>query len=97
MSARRARVVVHGIVQGVGFRWCAQAEARRLGVGGSIRNRFDGAVEAEVEGDPDAVGSMLDWLARGPASATVERTEVTELEPRGDAGPHGDRELRITG
>jgi len=42
-------VVVHGGVQGVGFRWFAREEAARLGITGWIRNRDDGTVEA-VEG-----------------------------------------------
>ncbi|MET4099575.1 acylphosphatase [Agrococcus sp. UYP10] len=77
---------MHGSVQGVGFRWAANAEAERLGVAGSARNRFDGTVEAEVEGAPDAVAAMADWLGHGPSSARVDRVDVDELEPRGDTG-----------
>ena len=75
---------MHGSVQGVGFRWAANAEAERLGVAGSARNRFDGTVEAEVEGAPDAVAAMAEWLSHGPSSARVDRVDVDELEPRGD-------------
>ena len=82
----RRRFVVHGSVQGVGFRWAAIAEAERLGVAGSVRNRFDGTVEAEVEGEPDAVAAMAEWLSHGPSSARVDRVDVDELEPRGDTG-----------
>ena len=77
---------MHGSVQGVGFRWAANAEAERLGVAGSARNRFDGTVEAEVEGEPDAVAAMAEWLSHGPSSARVDRVDVDELEPRGDTG-----------
>ncbi|WP_448808591.1 acylphosphatase [Agromyces bauzanensis] len=80
----RRRVIVHGVVQGVGFRYSARHEAARLGVAGWVRNRFDGTVEAEVEGDEAAVASMLDWLAEGPPEAIVHSTEVSEAEPRGD-------------
>lgn len=77
---------MHGSVQGVGFRWAASAEAERLGVAGSVRNRFDGTVEAEVEGTADAVAAMGKWLARGPSSARVDRVDADELEARGDSG-----------
>lgn len=87
----RRRVIVHGSVQGVGFRYTARLEAARLGVAGWIRNRADGTVEAEIEGDEASVTAMLDWLAVGPRGAIVARTEVSELEPTGEG------EFRVTG
>ena len=82
----RRRVIVHGYVQGVGFRYTARAQASRLGVGGWIRNRADGAVEAEIEGDEASVAALLEWFEHGPTGAIVERTDVSELEPTGDVG-----------
>lgn len=82
----RRRVVVHGFVQGVGFRYTARHEAARVGVAGWVRNRADGAVEAEIEGDEASVTAMLDWFAAGPRGAIVERTEVSELELVGEHG-----------
>lgn len=76
MTSRR--VVVHGLVQGVGFRYSARAEAERLGISGWVRNRADGAVEAEIRGDADQLQLMLDWLARGPRGAAVASVEVSE-------------------
>jgi acylphosphatase len=77
---------VHGTVQGVGFRVAARREAEHLGLTGSVRNRFDGAVEAEAEGAADAVAAFGAWLAHGPATARVERVDSDATEPRGDAG-----------
>ncbi|MEV1132078.1 acylphosphatase [Agromyces sp. NPDC049794] len=87
----RRRVIVHGEVQGVGFRYTARLEAGRIGVAGWVRNRRDGAVEAEIEGDEASVGQMIEWLAQGPPGAVVRRTDVTELEPIGES------EFRVTG
>lgn len=44
------RVVAVGHVQGVGFRAFVQASCRSHGVTGWVRNREDGAVEAELQG-----------------------------------------------
>ena len=85
----RRRVIVHGYVQGVGYRYTARAQASRLGVGGWIRNRADGTVEAEVEGDEASVAAMLEYLAAGPRDAMVERTDVSELQPTGDDDTFG--------
>ena len=53
-TVSRKRVIVNGMVQGVGFRYYTEAQAGALGLGGYVRNRSDGAVEAEIEGDDDA-------------------------------------------
>jgi len=82
----RRRAVVRGRVQGVGFRWAAAAEAERLGIAGWVRNRFDGAVEAELEGEAAVTDLMLDWLRHGPPTAAVDGVEVVELEPTDEPG-----------
>ncbi|HEY6800011.1 MAG TPA: acylphosphatase [Agromyces sp.] len=82
----RRQVVVHGVVQGVGFRYSARFEADRLGVAGWVRNRPDGAVEAEIEGDEASVAAMLEWFASGPPGAAVRRSEVAEVDPIGERG-----------
>jgi acylphosphatase len=85
-SVRRARVVVHGDVQGVFFRkGCAEA-ARARGLAGFVRNLPDGTVEAAFEGPPDAVQSMIAWCHGGTDWADVESVEVTDEQPKGDTG-----------
>jgi acylphosphatase len=80
----RQRAVVRGRVQGVGYRWTARSEARRLGVVGFVTNRADGAVEVEAEGSSEAVTEFLQWLRRGPRGAHVDTVEIDELSPAGD-------------
>jgi Acylphosphatases len=80
----RKRVTVRGQVQGVGFRWSAQAEAERLGLAGYARNLPDGTVQAELEGSEAAVQRMLEWLHHGPRHARVEAVEVTDVDPTGE-------------
>jgi acylphosphatase len=80
------RVVVHGRVQGVFFRDSCRREAQRAGVGGWVRNRPDGTVEALFEGPEEAVQRMVEWVRQGPAYARVERVDVVEEQPSGHTG-----------
>ena len=73
-----------GGVQGVGFRWGAREAAQRIGVTGWARNRRDGTVEVEVEGEPEQVERMLDWLRTGPPGAAVDSVTVSHAAPTGD-------------
>lgn len=82
----RRRLLVHGIVQGVGFRVSCARQAQRLGVTGWVRNTADGEVEIAIEGSPDAVDAFTSWSRRGPSGAWVDRVDVSEEEPRGESG-----------
>jgi acylphosphatase len=79
-------VVVHGFVQGVGFRFRAADAARTRGVAGWIRNRGDGTVEGVFEGAPDDVESMVQWCERGPRGADVTRVETFDEPAEGVRG-----------
>ena len=82
MTSRVGRKVrVYGRVQGVFFRQWAVNQARALGVAGWVRNAADGTVEAHVEGDEDAVTTMIDGMRRGPSQARVEDLTVETIEP----------------
>jgi acylphosphatase len=71
------RVRIHGLVQGVGFRYSMHREAVRLGLTGWVRNRRDGTVEAVVAGTSGAVDMIVAWAHRGPPSARVEAVIVS--------------------
>lgn len=70
------RLVITGIVQGVGFRYSMAARARLLGVSGWVRNRRNGSVEAMIAGDAGQVAEMLAWSHTGPAGAAVDHVLV---------------------
>ena len=82
----RKRVVVHGFVQGVGFRFAVERAALTRGVAGWVRNRSDGTVEAVFEGEPADVEALVDLCRRGPRGADVGRVDVVEESPEGLAG-----------
>ena len=81
--AVRARVT--GRVQGVGFRFHTQVEARRLGVTGWVRNEPDGSVLVHGEGEPAAVDALAGWLRHGSPAAGVGRVDTTTAAPTGAA------------
>jgi acylphosphatase len=89
MATVRNRVVVRGVVQGVGYRFAAARAAGTRGVRGWVRNCADGSVEAVLEGEPAAVASMVEWCRRGPPHAHVREIEVHDEEPEGLAGFSG--------
>ncbi len=72
----QAHIVVSGRVQGVGFRFFAARHARRLGVGGSVRNLPDGRVEIVAEGDRAALEALVAALGDGPPGAAVRDIRV---------------------
>ena len=82
----RRRAIVHGRVQGVFFRDSTRERARAHGVAGWVRNRPDGAVEAVLEGPPEAVDRVLRFLETGPPHARVDHVDVTEEQPEGLSG-----------
>ena len=70
------RLIITGLVQGVGFRYAMAAQARLLGVSGWVRNRRNGSVEAMIAGAASQVAEMLAWSHTGPAGAAVDNVLV---------------------
>jgi len=83
------RLLVTGRVQGVGYRVSFAGQAKALGLGGWVRNRRDGAVEALVDGDEKAVQAVVAWAHQGPSAARVDHVAIE------DAAAPADGEFRI--
>ncbi len=71
MGLIRIHAVISGRVQGVYFRASTVDEARKLGLCGWVRNRSDGKVETEIQGEETEVRRLLNWLHKGPPMAAV--------------------------
>ncbi|MFO8090697.1 MAG: acylphosphatase [Desulfatiglandaceae bacterium] len=78
MGKKRLKLIIEGRVQGVWFRDSTRRQAVSTGVGGWVKNRADGKVEAVLEGDADSVDRLAQWCRQGPPGAGV--TGVHEQE-----------------
>ncbi|WP_040780702.1 acylphosphatase [Nocardia pneumoniae] len=83
-GAVRLSAWVHGLVQGVGFRWWTRSRALELGLVGHATNARDGRVHVVAEGPRPACERLLDLLRSGDTPGRV-RLVVESWEPaRGD-------------
>jgi acylphosphatase len=89
-ALKTVRLRVEGRVQGVGFRAWTTREATARGLGGWVRNRADGSVEAVLAGPPDAVDEMTALCHQGPSVARVTKVSVS---PEPDSLAPGFRQL----
>ncbi|MGK8500589.1 acylphosphatase [Nocardia asiatica] len=84
-EAVRLSAWVHGLVQGVGFRWWTRARALELGLVGHATNARDGRVHVVAEGPRPACERLLARLRSGDTPGQV-RLVVESWEPaRGDS------------
>ncbi len=80
MSLERVNVVVQGKVQGVFFRAYTKDEAEAFCLRGWVRNRPDGSVEAEIEGEGRDVRKMISWFHKGSPQSQVLKVTVSSCE-----------------
>jgi acylphosphatase len=82
MSSDLARqYVVHGRVQGVGFRYFVERMAGELGCRGYVRNRANGTVEVYAMGSFSKLQRLGEKLRQGPSLARVDQVEELEAVP----------------
>lgn len=89
-SAAATRLLIHGRVQGVGYRAWFAGEARSRGLSGWVRNRRAGGVEALLFAEAAALAELLAACHMGPPAASVTHIDILEIEP-------GDADERFTG
>ncbi|MHA7156257.1 acylphosphatase [Arthrobacter sp. TMN-50] len=80
----RLTATVTGTVQGVGFRYCAREQARRLALTGRATNQADGSVLIIAEGTDGAVRALARWLSSAAAPGWVDDVDASYGEPTGD-------------
>lgn len=87
LAMKRAGAVVHGRVQGVGFRAATHETGRRLGLDGWVRNRPDGTVEVVAQGDEQILEQFHDFPRHGPRMARVSNVDWFWEALAEDLGP----------
>ncbi|MCK9894647.1 acylphosphatase [Frankia sp. AgB32] len=83
-SVVRFTALVHGRVQGVGFRDYVRTRGRRLGLVGSATNMPDGAVEVIAEGAETACRDLVRLLVTGHTPGWTDQVVVLWRRAQGD-------------
>ena len=83
-SHQRLSARVTGRVQGVYFRAFTRNQAQRLGLGGWVRNEYDGSVRLVAEGPRELLEQLLLAVRRGPSGARVDHASEEWSEATGD-------------
>jgi acylphosphatase len=80
---RHYKIIVKGKVQGVGYRFNAQAIAHKLDLYGYVRNMYDESVLIHAEGKEDNVNKFIEWCYNGPRRAEVTEVNAEEQDVMG--------------
>lgn len=67
----KAKIIVKGYVQGVGYRYFCYKKANEYGLNGFAKNHYNGDVEIEVEGEQYLILSFIKDLKIGPSRSNV--------------------------
>jgi acylphosphatase len=81
---KRIHFIVTGQVQGVGFRYYCQVQAVALGLTGYARNRSDGSVEIEAQGEERAIEEFEQAVRRGPRRSAIQEVAREECAIRNE-------------
>lgn len=81
---KRARIIITGLVTGVGFRSYTRNYAKEIGLKGYVKNLRDGTIEVVAEGYDKQFQTFLQLLRKGPLGAKVKNIDVDWQEPRNE-------------
>jgi len=73
------KINIYGKVQGVGFRYRAVQKANDLGITGFVKNRADGSVYIEADGEPEILEQFVIWCKVGPSWSRVDNVKVDDI------------------
>lgn len=81
-ECKAVQMIIHGRVQGVGFRHFARITALRIGVLGWVRNNYNGTVEIWAEGTQQDLNALISAIKRGPSRSDVANVETAWFTPK---------------
>lgn len=76
----KRHMIVHGRVQGVGFRQFTTTEAQKTGVKGWVRNKTDSTVEIKAEGSEEEMSAFIETIKEGHRFASVSNVDISPAE-----------------
>ena len=85
----RKRIIFHGDVQGVGFRYRAKYLAQSLGLTGWVKNQYDGTVLMEVQGSSKVIDDLILGLKTG-TFIYIDWMDVTIIPTESEYGFHAE-------
>jgi len=76
------KIIVRGVVQGIGFRWFVRDVAEEEGIYGYVKNNIDGSVEiaAKVKNN-DILKKFIERIKTEHPYAVINDIEITSIEP----------------
>ena len=74
------KIIVYGIVQGVGFRMFILNEAKKIGVKGYVKNNPDGTVEIIAQGTSEQLEMIIDAAKKGPLYSRVDKINIDDID-----------------
>jgi acylphosphatase len=72
----QAHIIVSGLVQGVGYRFFTQRQARHLNLKGWVKNLYTGEVEILAEGERSRIELLIKALRTGNQYANVRNIQL---------------------
>ncbi|MFA6254746.1 MAG: acylphosphatase [Patescibacteria group bacterium] len=78
--AKRVTLKIHGLVQGVGYRYVGRNEAKKRRFTGYVRNLEGGIVEIVAEGEEKDLKDFIQWCYNGVGPAMVQKIEQSWSE-----------------
>ena len=79
---KAVKVNISGKVQGVGFRFYVEKNAKSKNVKGYVKNLSGGRVEAFFQGQEENIKEMIELCKKGPLTAEVEDINIEEQNPQ---------------
>ena len=79
MGIIRKHVRFTGRVQGVNFRYTSSNFANKFGLTGWVRNDYDGSVEMEVQGTPELINQLFNYMKNVSSYIVIDNIEQNTI------------------